>query len=874
LDNNLHVFIVPHWHFDALWQLPFEEYFNIISRNISDLLEFIDKEPEYKFCLDQTIYIEEFMKRNPELNEKLINAVNTGSIEPVCGGYTQPDSNLPSGEFLVRNTILYIFFIKKYFNAKVSCGWYLDTYGHSAQLPQIFKDSGINYYTFMRGCPVQGIKEPKTEFFWEGIDGTRILTHWMPFGYGAGYIPQGDRNYVYHLQTINEKDALRFLKNLVSNLKNKSAGGNLFVPNGSDFSPPQRLLPKLVRTWREESEHLDVSISTANSFFEAVEKSVEKLPIVKYEFNPMFQGTYSARIRIKQENRRAENLYITSEKFATIASSLGSPYPEKDLEKSLKLILLNQFHDAINGEVIDEVYKKMLIDYYRIEKNCRDILEDSLKFIIEKIDTKGYGIPIVVFNQLSWLRTDVAEAKIVFGEEVRDILLKDDKGQEIPFQVSGINKNPDSTLNNVKIVFIAEDVPALGYKTYFVVPLKGSKSKNFKTGVSSSSREGVYQIENQYYSIMFDSVSKLIKSIYDKEACREALHTEKYLGNILFDEPEYGTTCHSNGDIQFGHETSIPIKELPNPEVSRNNMDYFSRGSINESGPIRAKVDILGRLQSSTFKQTITIYNKIKRVECKTEIVFEGERRKIRVGFPINVTNGDIWHEIPYGAIKRCEGEYPAINWVDLSNKDFGVSLINQGLPGNSIIRNFMIITLLRSIDAMYLGNPSNYFSLIPQERFREMYLEEARRISPYYPIGSMALEKGAHTFSYALYPHKGTWREAKSYKTALEFNNPFVVVKGKIHKGILPKMQSFLSVEPENLIVTALKKSGRDILIRFYEAEGKSTSGSIKFFKPIASAWETNLIEEKKVEMKIKNDLIFTNVKGFKISSILLQTK
>jgi alpha-mannosidase len=858
-----------------LWLLPFKEYFDITARNLLDLVEFVEAEPEYRFCLDQTVYIEKFMKKYPEVSQKLVNAVKAGLVEPNCSGYTQPDSNLPSGEFLVRNTVLYNSYIKKVFDIDVKCARYDDVYGQSAQLPQIFKEAGLSYFTFWRGCPVQGEKEPPTEFLWEGIDGTKILTHWMALSYGAGtsYQYEEDRNYHYHMSTTKDNDIIESLKNITNSIKEKSSTGNVFIPHGGDFLPPQRYLPHVVREWRKRDNSLDIRIDVASKFFASVEESLEKLPVVKGEFNPIFRGTYSARIKLKQANRRVENLYITAEKFAAFSSLFGEGYPEKDLEKTLKLILLNQFHDAINGEVIDEVYNDMMKDYYLVEEKCNEILEDSLEYIAGKIDTEGEGVPIIVFNQLSWSRTDVVKVRVGFGDaETKDIILKNHQGKTVPYQLSNAKKNPDATLNNIDLIFIAENVPALGYKVYFVKTTDTPTTQNITTGVKTTREKGampwaqseIYKIENQHYAVTFDPVSKMISSVYDKKVGVEALDTEKYMGNVLFDEPEYGTVCHSNGDID-SHNTSIPIKDLPNPKTTINTMNYIPRGTVVESGPVRAVVRVLGRLQKSRFEQTVTLYDKVKRIECQTEIGFEGEHRKIRVAFPANVEDGKIWHEIPYGAIERKEGEYAAINWTDISNSDYGVTLINQGLPGNSIVDNVMLVTLLRSIDAMYLRSG--------HDRSGEAFLEQAGRVSIYTPLGVLALEKGFHTFNYALYPHEKGWKEAKSYKTALEFNNPLIAVKTTNHKGNLPKEESFVTVEPDNLVVTAVKKSKENLIVRLYEAEGKKTEGKLRFFKSFKSSWKTNLLETKTEQLEKTSKETTIKADKYKIKTILLET-
>jgi len=298
-------------------------------------------------------------------------------------------------------------------------------------------------------------------------------------------------------------------------------------------------------------------------------------------------------------------------------------------------------------------------------------------------------------------------------------------------------------------------------------------------------------------------------------------------------------------------------------------MKCVSHGRVLEKGPIRATIYSYGVLENTKYKQYIMIYDKVKRIDFVTELDFGDEHRRIRVVFPASLRSGEIWHETPYGAIRRGEGEYPAINWIDLSDGDYGVSLINYGIPGNSVVEGVMMLTLLRSIDAMYLATP---FRELRLEKMSKMYLERAGRYFTYYALGPKALEKGHHVFRYSLYPHRGSWREAKSYKVALEFNNPLIPIKTTKHEGVLPKEYSFISMEPENLVLTAVKRSKEGILIRFYEAEGRSTRGKITFFKEVGSAWKANLLEREIERLEAKGKEVPVEVGPFEIVTVILK--
>lgn len=865
--GKVRAFVVPHWHFDALWQLTFDEYFEVTARNLADLLEFLEVCPEFRFNLDQTIYVEEFLRRFPELSDKLREAVRRGQVEFLCSGYTQPDSNVPSGEFLVRNVVLHQLFLRREFGAEAKCGWFIDVYGQSAQLPQIFKKANVECFAFWRG--IKG--NLPSEFLWEGIDGTRILTHRMPLGYGSGYLPTGERRYGYFIRTITRESGARHLEGVIEELARRASTPNVLVPSGGDFSPPQRELVEVVSELGRRREDVEVRIATASEFFKCLEAHVSELPVFRGEFNPIFRGTYSARIEIKKANREAENLYLIAERFATVAHLLGLPYPREELSEALKLILTNQFHDAINGEVTDEVYDVIMENYAVARRLCRAVLDRALRAIASAVDTRGEwgGVPVLVFNPLSWPRTDAVTVEVAFSDPgARAVRVLTWRGEEVPCQVVEAHRNPDGSLAVAKVVFVAEGVPPLGYKLYYAVPSE-SEPGPYETSVRASERGGWCTIENEYYSVTFDPYSMNVVSVYDKEAGREVLDCSKYLGNALFVEPDYGSVCSVNGELH-AHQVAIPIKDPPGPEAATT-MRCVARGEVVERGPVRVTVRLYGVVDCVKYTQWVTLYAKVKRIDFVTELEFSGERRRVRVVFPVRVEGGRVWHEIPYGAIERGEGEYPAINWVDISNDEYGVTLINCGIPGNSVVGNLMIMTLLRSIDAMYLDAP------IEAARLRKLalnYLKAAGKHFIYYAMGPKALERGRHVYRYALYPHRGTWREAKSYKVALEANCPLIAVKCSVHEGRLPKEFSFASLSPDNLVLTVLKlaEDGDGVVARFYEAEGRGAEGRLVLFCGVERASEASLLEDELRPLPASGGSVAVRAKPFEIVTVRLR--
>lgn len=855
LKEKHKVYMIPHFHFDVSWIKTHEECLKFAFSNILDVLNLIEKHGKYHFCLDQTIMIQAFLERYPEQIKAFKKALAEKKLELVCGMYTMPDTNIPSGEFLVRQFILGKRFVEKSFGVDVICGWMIDSFGHSLQMPQILNKCGFKYYIFGRGAP----REIPTEFYWRGIDGSRILTHWMAKTYVAGWIPTSSGECIQALSqelpavtrgllrsqslrwlSISPRKGLEKIDELFDFLVQLAPTSNILIPNGGDFSPPQPEILAVVDEWNKKREDICAVVSTPSAFFKSVEKSRLELPEVSEELNPVFQGVYGSRIGIKQENRKAENLLLTAERSATVASILGALYPEDELTEATRLILFNQFHDIICGCGTDTINLKAIQRFKETEKISERVLKASLQYLADRIDTTGEGIPMIVFNPLSWIRTGSAKTEVSFtSPSVKNLSIKDYKGQNIPFELTKEEHYPDNTLKLATFTFIAKDIPAMGYKIYFI------HTKDEYSRMKSGIKAGSDYIENQFFKIIIDkNHGGNIISLYDKENNREILDTTEYLGNCLICETDVGDLYEVNGSADgLASMNTLKIESLPTSEAADFSSNHTAITSIH-SGLIKSKITVTGHMEDLVYRQYITLYQGIRRIDFKTELDFHGSHRRVRICFPLNVKNGKTCHEIPFGVIQRGEGEYPAQNWVDHYNKEYGVSVINQGLPGNNITDKVAFITLLRSVDRVFTDQPS----------------------------GEDALERGKHEFNYAVLPHKGNWKQAQSHKNALQFNIPLITIKTSTHEGDLPKEMSFLSIKPETLVLATLNRSNEDVILRFYEATGKKTKGKVAFFRSIQEAWITNLLEVNIDNVEVNRKGISMEIQPFEIITLRIK--
>jgi alpha-mannosidase len=227
---------------------------------------------------------------------------------------------------------------------------------------------------------------------------------------------------------------------------------------------------------------------------------------------------------------------------------------------------------------------------------------------------------------------------------------------------------------------------------------------------------------------------------------------------------------------------------------------------------------------SGQYATRVRIYSGLARIDIQTTLVNNDERVRYRAAFPTSIRAGKITYEIPFGVVERPEGELPAQNWIDTSDGEHGVTLLNQGLPGNNVVDGVMMLSLLKCT-----GLEGGY---------GEMKLG---------PATQQGYEKGiTHTFDYALVAHGGDWRAAQAYRRGAEFNVPLIVHKPGQNAGSLPAKLSFLRLSAENVVLSAVKACPEGIIVRIYEAEGRSANEvDLELAWPVKAACEVNLIEK-----------------------------
>jgi len=690
------LWIIPHTHWEGAVFKTREEYLDVGLPNILKALNLLKTYPDYRFVLDQVAYVKPFLEQYPDEASTFRKLVSEGRLEIVGGNDVMLDVNIPSGESWVRQVLYGKGYYRDKLGVDVTVGWALDTFGHHAQMPQLLKLAGYKSYWFQRG--VHGVDAP-SEFLWQGIDGTTIPAFWLPLGYG-----------LFYPSPKNPSEFEGYTRQTWQALGRQSRWPDRVALAGADVIEPEEALPAMVREFNRDPDAPLVLRFGAPTDFESVVAKRADRPVVTGELNPVFQGVYSNRIEIKQWMRELERTLTTAEKLNALAAWLGARTATENLTRAWEPVLFNQAHDLSSGTMVDKVYLDTIRGYQFSKSLGDEIVETELDALSSKIDTRPArtgDVPVVVFNALGWPRTDIAEVRVGFSDSgVASVGLVDPLGQAPPVQLVETERYGDGGIKDARIAFIASDVPALGYSIYQIVPKRAGESASEAGPASASTpastmHEDSGSIENEYYRLTFDLWTGAMTGLRVKASGSsepwDALGGKP--ANVVSREQDGGDFWELYGTLNGGRLTAMTRKSgLPPPSGSHFSTEWVGGDGGTQSGSAFSEFHISHPFGDGSFATTVRLYPGVRRIDVKTRVVNEDKFVRYRVSFPTSIRGGRRFDEIPFGAIERpMEQEFPAQNWVDLSDDARGVALLNRGLPGNNIADGTLMLSFMRS---------------------------------------------------------------------------------------------------------------------------------------------------------------------------------
>jgi len=825
------LWVIPHTHWEGAVFKTREEYLDIGLPHILEAMRLLKTQPSYRFVLDQVAYVRPFLERYPEEAAAFRKFVAEGRLQLVLGMDVMPDVNMPGGETFIRQILYGKGYYREQLGVDVTNCWLIDTFGHHAQLPQLLRLAGYKTFWFSRGVPN---RQHSSEFLWQGIDGTQIPAFWLPHSYGLMYNAPRD---LPHFE--------QFVKGRYELLGRYSREADRVGLSGVDVSVPEEHLAPMIEAYnRQPNEPIRLNMAVPSDF-EAVVAKRKNLDVFRGELNPIFQGTYSSRIELKQEMRDMERLLTTAETLGVLAERLGGGIAERMCWPAWEPVLFNETHDLASGVMTDHVYADTLASYAFSRRLANQWIDKLREQITAKIDTRGDGIPIIVFNTLGWPRTDVAEATVGIAEPgVHSFRVEDADGKEVPVQLAESARRKDGGIETGRLIFLARDVPALGYCVLHAIPQKHPDQPEKQTAPS---------VDGEFYRLTIDPSTGAVTSLVEKAGGRELLAAP---ANVISRETDQGDLWELYQGLDGGSAIAMKRKQpVPRAGQAKLTSEFHGPPQQMRSGSVFAEFRVAYPFDTGSFETRIRCYHGLPRIDIWTTLVNHEKYVRYQALFPTAVARGKIVHSIPFGSIERPEGiEFPAQDWVDYSDAQGGLALLNRGLPGNLTTDGTMMVSLLRSHTLGAYGFGGGYEPGMSSESGRQ--------------LGK------SRTVQYALYPHAGDWRTANVFRAGLEFNRPLIAAKATTHTGELPHRWGLLEVTPSDVVVSALKP-GRDgsAILRVYEATDRPAKNvAIQFGGRLASACECNLLEDPGAPQGVENNTLRFDLRGFEIKTFELR--
>ncbi len=623
---------------------------------------------------------------------------------------------------------------------------------------------------------------PHTIFRWRGADGSEIIAHNQRTHYQGDYTPAQVYDAAY---TNDQKDAV----DTTFGMFGYGDGGGGCTYRMVENSLRLQSFPGLPKT----------RMGHPDEFFKKAEAAADKLPVYNDElYYENHRGTYTSQAFIKKGNRRGEFLLSRTEMVSVFAGG----YDMEKMGGLWKLLLKNQFHDILPGTSIHEAIEDCRPDYATLQSEGGALKAAAFRSLNDRINTPSDGVVV-------WNLTGQPVAAPATAEITSDV------------GFDGIPSRVYDKDGKKHIEFIA-DVPAIGYR--FIPFAKQTKELPVVTAEKT-------RLENEKLRVELDE-NGILTSVYDKVNSRETLAGKGNALTVFIDKCVHETAW--NLELNYNKKT-WPLDKADSIEVI-------------EQSELRGVIRIVRSFNRSTITQDIILNAGSGRVDFDTTVDWQERDKVLKAAFDVNVLNTMASFEIAHGAIKRpthrnnsydaAKFEQCAHKWADLSEGDYGVSILNDCKYGYDIKDSTMRITLMRA-------------PTCPDR------------------LGDL----GVNTFVYSFYPHSGAWQCAATVEEALALNVPLEAFAVEAHQGDLPESLSYVSCDRDDIVIDAVKQAqdGRGIIVRLYEAKERRGNATVTARLPFTKVVECNLMEEDERDVTSSDGSFTFGIRPFEVKTFRL---
>lgn len=812
---DVDVVAVGHAHIDVAWLWTLGQTRRKTGRTFSNVLRLMERFPDYHFTQSQPQLYKYVHEEYPEIFEGIQQRVKEGRWELIGGSWVEPDCNASGAESLARQFLLGRSYFRKHFgDVETPTFWLPDTFGYPWALPQLIKLAGLKYFVTHKMSWNQFNRMPYQSFWWQGIDGTRVLTHFM-----TTLDPHGEEWGLPYSTTYNGTLTAKQVISTWENFEQKEAHSELMTAfgHGDGGGGPTE---DMIENGQRLANHAGaprLRFGTMREFLNNLEtESSESLPVWNGElYLEYHRGTYTSQAKTKRNNRKSEFLLHDAEFIAACAALYTDyDYPHEELNQAWELVCLNQFHDILPGSSITPVYVEADADYETVRSLGEKVRDGALKILASQFSTDTV---LIAVNPTS------------FGGRHIGFLPERLPEGNTPINLITGNALVAQSVEGGTLVEIPDIQP------YHLLPLGITTDPPMTSGGASvvAQADDEISLENDMLRVEFNSNGDITR-VFDKIATREVLPDGERANVFLAFEDRPMNFDAWDIDIfyddrQWEAESAHEI-------------------SLIENGPVRAGLLIKRRFRSSEIVQHIYLYRNSPRLDFDTWADWNEQHILLKVAFPVDVLSPTATYDIQWGNIERpthrntswdwARFEHAAYKWGDLSEGDYGVSLLNDCKHGYDIQDNVIRLTLIKS-------------ATMPD------------------PVA----DQGEHQVTYSLFPHGNDWR-ADTSAASYDLNDPIILrsLKGQGQNDTLN--QPLVTVNRKNVIVETIKQAedGEGIVVRLYENERSRGTVSVQAGFQLKEAYTCNLLEDNENTLKVDaNNSVSIDITPYQIVTLRL---
>jgi alpha-mannosidase len=778
------VWLTGHAHIDLAWLWPLEETRRKARRTFHTVTGLMDRYPGLYFNQSSAQLYSWIEHDDPALFEKIQTYVRADRWELVGGMWVEPDGNLPAGESWVRQLLFGQRYFQSRFGRPAKVAWLPDSFGFTGGLPQLLVSAGIPYFFTHKLTWNERNPFPYDLYWWEGIDGTRVLAHSFAnpdSGYNA---------------RVTAKEVAETWRNFGGKRMHDFSLLAFGYGDGGG-GPSEEMLERFARL-NEFPGLPRLKIGRVTEFYESI--STRLLPVwVGEQYLEYHRATFTTQGRVKSLHRRLEHALVEAEAAATLAYVWhGRSYPQEELNRVWQILLLNEFHDILPGSSIHSVYETA-------HREFTSALDETVRLREDALALSDPATAPAEYPKGGGRAAPSAEEGLIWNLQLHDRpLFVEIARLNSPVRFSVYERElVTQRLEGDRLLVGAADVIVPSLSAVLLRPVPGETAATFSPLYVD--RRGI-ENENLRIRVYGDGA---LASIYDKVCGREILAGR---GNQLWlftDIPRRFDAW--DVDASYADE-GVELLALGEPEVI-------------ERGPLRGALRVIRHQDNIEIAQDYRLSAHSRLLEIRTRVRWRGRRRLLRALFPLAIRTHEVWAETAFGAVARpnhrntpwdqARFEVPAHRWADLSEPNYGVSLLNDGKYGYSAQGNVLGISLLRS---------------------------------PIYP--DPYADEGDHEFVYAIYPHAGDWRNG-TVQAAEDMHYPLRVTAAR---DTPPSLFRF-KTNPLKLACLKKAEDSDDVILRLYEPNGNRGQASLETALRLQRAVVVNILEEQTGELIVEDE-------------------